>query len=141
MRLRKLVPYDSIVAFISKDDYLVPEFVSGDNFLLSLLSCHSHWNRGYADGSRRTANPSSMATLRWKPVLPTTQERTMELRSALAVPLDGVKGVVGVLALYQADGRCIYQRPSARAPGHYVQGWAFLENALKYRQAERLGHQ
>jgi len=36
MRLRKLVPYDSIVAFIPKDGLLVPEFVSGDIFGL----CH-----------------------------------------------------------------------------------------------------
>lgn len=39
MRLRKLVPYDSIVAFVRKGDLLLPEFVSGDNFrLLSSLA-------------------------------------------------------------------------------------------------------
>jgi hypothetical protein len=34
MRLRKLVPYDSIVAYVRKGELLVPEFVSGDNFRL-----------------------------------------------------------------------------------------------------------
>ena len=38
MRLRKLVPYDSIVAFIQKGDILVPEFVSGDNFRVSVVA-------------------------------------------------------------------------------------------------------
>ena len=38
VRLRKLVPYDSFVAFVRKGDFMVPEFVSGDNFrLLSSL--------------------------------------------------------------------------------------------------------
>jgi GGDEF domain-containing protein len=60
----------------------------------------------------------------------------MELRSALAVPLDGVKGVVGVLALYQADADAftsdhlrVLQVITSKV-GH------FIENALKYRQAE-----
>jgi len=34
MRLRKLVPYDSIVVFLRKGDLLVPEYVAGDNFRL-----------------------------------------------------------------------------------------------------------
>ena len=53
MRLRKLVPYDSIVAFIRKGDLLVPEFVSGDNFRL-LSSLESRWGPDSAAGSRRT---------------------------------------------------------------------------------------
>src|ERR1035441_5408621 len=32
IRLRKLVPYDSVVVFVKKGDVLEPEFVSGDNF-------------------------------------------------------------------------------------------------------------
>jgi len=34
VRLRKLIPYDSFVTFVLKNNMLVPEFVSGDNFRL-----------------------------------------------------------------------------------------------------------
>jgi len=60
----------------------------------------------------------------------------ISLRSALAVPLDGVNGLVGVLSLYQAEADAftsdhlrILQVITSKV-GH------FLENALKYRQAE-----
>jgi diguanylate cyclase (GGDEF)-like protein len=61
---------------------------------------------------------------------------TPELRSALAVPLEGVTGPVGVLVLYQAE-------PDAFTNDHLRVLQAitskvalFIENALKYRQAE-----
>lgn len=57
-------------------------------------------------------------------------------RSALAVPLEGVTGLVGVLALYQAT-------PDAFTSGHLrvlqvitSRVALFIENALKYREAE-----
>ena len=59
-----------------------------------------------------------------------------ELRSALAVPLEGVTGLVGVLALYQAESDAftsdhlrILQVITSRVA-------LFIENALKYREAE-----
>jgi hypothetical protein len=66
MRLRKLVPYDSIVAFIRKGDLLVPEFVSGDNFGFC-RRWRSRWGPVSAAGSRRTRSPSSMGIPRSKP--------------------------------------------------------------------------
>src|SRR5208282_6609773 len=39
MRLRKLIAYDSMAVFLLRNEYLVPELVSGDNFrLLSTLN-------------------------------------------------------------------------------------------------------
>ena len=39
VRLRKMIPYDSLVVFLLKENRLVPELVSGDNFrLLSSLN-------------------------------------------------------------------------------------------------------
>ena len=32
VRLKRLIPYDSIAIYCKKDDRLVPEFVTGDNF-------------------------------------------------------------------------------------------------------------
>jgi diguanylate cyclase (GGDEF)-like protein/putative nucleotidyltransferase with HDIG domain len=130
MRLRKLVPYDSIVAFIQKDDFLVPEFVSGDNFrLLSSLVIPvgtglSGW---VAQNSKLiiNGNPAVEASFAHDP------RKTVELRSALALPLEGVNGLVGVLTLYRTE-------TDAFTSEHLrvLQVAHFIENALKYRQAE-----
>jgi diguanylate cyclase (GGDEF)-like protein len=58
------------------------------------------------------------------------------LRSALAVPLEGIGGVVGVLALYQAE-KDAFARDHLRILLAISGKLALsVENALKYRQAE-----
>jgi GAF domain-containing protein len=60
-----------------------------------------------------------------------------ELRSALAVPLKGVNGVVGVLALYRAEGDA-FTTDHLRVLQVITSKVAlFIENALGYCQAER----
>jgi hypothetical protein len=34
MRLRRMIPYDSIVVFVNRNGWLLPELVSGENFRL-----------------------------------------------------------------------------------------------------------
>ena len=135
MRLRKLVPYDSIVAFVRKGDLLMPEFVSGDNFrLFSSLSIPVGTGLcGWVAQNIRpiiNGNPAVEAGFKHDP------RNSAEPRSALVVPLEGVNGLVGVLALYQAepdaftsDHLRILQVVTARVA-------LFIENALKYREAE-----
>ncbi len=135
MRLRKLVPYDSIVAYIKKSDQLLPEFVSGDNFrqLSSLVIPIGTGLCGWVAQNVRpilNGNPTVENGFVHDPKNPT------EPRSALAVPLEGVNGLVGVLALYQAE-------PDAFTSDHLrvlqvitARVAFFVENALKYREAE-----
>jgi diguanylate cyclase (GGDEF)-like protein/putative nucleotidyltransferase with HDIG domain len=135
MRLRKLVPYDSIVTFVRKGDLLVPEFVSGDNFRLftSLTIPVGAGLCGWVAQNARSilnGNPAVEAGFVHDPT------NTNEPRSALAVPLEGVTGLVGVLALYPAapdaftgDHLRVLQVITSRVA-------LFIENALKYREAE-----
>ena len=63
-------------------------------------------------------------------------KKTVELRSALAVPLDGISGPVGVLTLYQNRGDA-FTSDHLRVLQVITSKLAlFIENALKYRQAE-----
>ncbi len=135
MRLRKLVPYDSIVVFVRKGDRITPEFVSGDNFrLFSSLSIPV--GTGLCGWVAQNAlpiingNPAVEVGFRHDP------KNISQPRSALVVPLEGVNGLVGVLALYQAepdaftgDHLRILQVVTARVA-------LFIENALRYREAE-----
>jgi diguanylate cyclase (GGDEF)-like protein/putative nucleotidyltransferase with HDIG domain len=135
MRLRKLVPYDSIVVFVRKRELLLPEFVSGNNFRL-LSSLKIPVGTGLCGWVAQNAK----AILNGNPTVEMGFGRdpktTAEPRSALAVPLEGVTGLVGVLALYQdepdaftSDHLRVLQVITSRVA-------LFIENALKYREAE-----
>ena len=135
MRLRRMIPYDSMAVFLLKDGRLVPELVSGDNFrLLSSLNIGlGEGLCGWVAEKRKpiiNGNPEAEAGYVSDPAKFTT------LRSTLAVPLEGLNGVVGVLAMYCADR-------DAFSPDHLRILLAIsskialsVENALKYQQAE-----
>jgi len=135
MRLRKLVPYDSFVAFIRKGDMLLPEFVTGDHCrqLSSLQIPMGTGLCGWVAWNDRpivNGNPAVEIGFEYDP------QAVNEPRSALVVPLEGVNGIVGVLALYQtatdaftSDHLRILQVVTSRVA-------LFVENALKYREAE-----
>ena len=135
MRLRKLVPYDSIVAFIQKDDCLVPEFVSGDNFrlLTSLVIPVGTGLSGWVARNSKpiiNGNPAVEASFAHDP------RKTVELRSALALPLEGVNGLVGVLTLYRTEADAFTSDHLRVLQAITSKVAHFIENALKYRQAE-----
>ncbi len=130
-----MIPYDSMAVFLLKDGRLVPELVSGDNFrLLSSLNIGlGEGLCGWVAEKRKpiiNGNPEAEAGYVSDPAKFTT------LRSTLAVPLEGLNGVVGVLAMYCADR-------DAFSPDHLRILLAIsskialsVENALKYQQAE-----
>jgi diguanylate cyclase (GGDEF)-like protein/putative nucleotidyltransferase with HDIG domain len=135
IRLRKMIPYDSMAVFLLKESRLVPELVSGDNFrLLSSLNIGlGEGLCGWVAEKRKpivNGNPEAEAGYIGDPAKFTT------LRSTLAVPLEGLNGVVGVLAMYRTD-------PDAFSADHLRILLAVsskialsVENALKYQQAE-----
>jgi diguanylate cyclase (GGDEF)-like protein/putative nucleotidyltransferase with HDIG domain len=135
MRLRKLVPYDSIVVFVKRDNILEPEFVSGDNFRI-LSSLAIPVGTGLCGWVAQNSIPIVNGNPEVDPGFVHERKKTTELRSALAVPLEGVTGLVGVMTLYQDE-------PDAFTGDHLrvlqvitSKVAHFIENALKYRQAE-----
>ncbi|MGP8271838.1 MAG: diguanylate cyclase domain-containing protein [Terracidiphilus sp.] len=135
MRLRKLVPYDSIVAFIKKGDVLMPEFVSGDNFRL-LSSLTVPVGMGLCGWVAQNEKPIVNGDPAVEVGFACDSKTNTELRSALVVPLEGLGGLVGVLALYQ-DKRNAFTTDHLRVLQVITSKVAmFIENALKYRQAE-----
>jgi diguanylate cyclase (GGDEF)-like protein len=133
-KLRKLIPYDSIAVFVCQGEMLVPEYVSGDNFRI-LSSLEIPIGEGLCGWVAENLKP----IINGNPAVEAgyaTNLKTAELRSALAVPLEGLNGPVGVLALYQTE-------PDAFTSDHLrvlqvitSKVALAMENALKYRQAE-----
>jgi diguanylate cyclase (GGDEF)-like protein/putative nucleotidyltransferase with HDIG domain len=135
MRLRKMIPYDSMAVFLLKEGRLVPELVSGDNFrLLSSLNIGiGEGLCGWVAEKRKpivNGNPEAEAGYVSDPKKFTT------LRSTLAVPLEGLNGVVGVLAMYRADVDAFSADHLRILLAISSKIALSVENALKYQQAE-----
>ena len=135
MRLRKMIPYDSIAVFVNRNGWLLPELVSGDNFR-ALSSLKIRVGEGLcgwvAENSKPivNGNPEVEAGYMADPSKQTT------LQSALVVPLEGLNGVVGVLAMYHAN-RDAFRPDHLRILLAVASKVALsVENALKYQQAE-----
>lgn len=100
VRLRSLVPHDSMAVYSSKSDVLVPSFVSGDNFRLfsSLKIPLGEGLSGWVAQNHKAilnGNPSV------EPGYLNDPTKYSTLRSALAVPIEAGPAVVAVLALYR----------------------------------------
>ncbi len=135
VRLKRLVPYDAIAAYILRDGELVPEFVSGDNFRF-FASLRIPLGAGLSGWVAYNRKP----IVNGDPAVETGDVsdpgRFTLLRSAIAVPLEGLQGVVGVLTLYHSQPDT-YISDHLRILGAISSKVALsLENALAFRAAE-----
>jgi diguanylate cyclase (GGDEF)-like protein/putative nucleotidyltransferase with HDIG domain len=135
VKLKPMVPYDAIAIYILRDDVLMPEYVNGDNYRLfsSLRIPLGDGLSGWVAQNKKAiinGNPSV------EPGYLNDPDKFSTLRSALAVPLEGVNGVVGVLALYRAERDAFtsdHLRLLLAVSGKMALA---IDNALKYEQAE-----
>src|SRR5437588_6478195 len=135
VRLNKLVPYDSIAIYILREEKLHPEFVSGDNFRL-FSTLEIPLGQGLSGWVAQNRKPILNGNPSVEPGYLNDPSKFSTLRSAVAVPLEGATGVLGVLALYGAV-------PDSFSTDHLRVLLAIssklgvaIENALKYRLAE-----
>jgi diguanylate cyclase (GGDEF)-like protein/putative nucleotidyltransferase with HDIG domain len=135
MRLRKLIPYDSIAVFVNRNGWLLPELVSGENFR-ALSSLKIRMGEGLCGWVAENCKPIINGNPQVEAGYITEADKNAVLQSAVAVPLEGLNGVVGVLAMYHAT-------QDAFTPDHLRILLAVaskvalsVENALKYQQAE-----
>jgi len=135
MRLRKLIAYDSIAVYVSKKGRLMPELVSGEDFR-ALSSLNIPIGKGLCGWVAENRKPIINGNPQVESGYATELGQHTVLRSAIAVPLEGLSGVVGVLAMYRTE-------PDAFNADHLRILLAVsskiglsIENALKYQQAE-----
>ncbi|MCX6620895.1 MAG: diguanylate cyclase [Acidobacteria bacterium] len=135
-RLKKMVPYDAIAIYIEREQRLIPEYVSGDNFRLfsSLEIPVGHGLSGWVAENRKpivNGNPSV------EPGYLNDPSKFSTMRSALAVPLEGLNGnVLGVVTLYHGERDAFTKDHLRILLGINAKLALSIENALKYRQAE-----
>jgi len=135
VRLKHIVPYDSIGIYVVKDSALAPEYVSGDDFRL-FSSLNIPLGEGLSGWVAENNKPIINGNPSVEPAYLNDPTKFSILRSALSVPLTALNGVVGALTLYRAD-KDSFTKDNLRVLLAVTSKVSLaIENALKYRQAE-----
>jgi diguanylate cyclase (GGDEF)-like protein/putative nucleotidyltransferase with HDIG domain len=135
MRLRKMIPYDSIAVFVNRNGWLLAELVSGENFRM-LSSLKIRVGEGLCGWVAANCKPIVNGNPQVEAGYVVDPSKHTTLQSALVVPLEGLNGVVGVLAMYQSN-RDAFTPDHLRILLAVASKVALsVENALKYQQAE-----
>ena len=135
LRLKKLVPYDSIAVYVRQDDKLYPQHVAGDDFRL-FSSLEIPMGQGLSGWVASNGKPIINGNPSVEPGYLNDPTKFSILRSGMAVPLFGINEVVGVLTLYKAAADS-FTKDHLRILMAISSKVGFcIENALKYEQAE-----
>lgn len=134
-RLRKIVPHHTLAIYIRREDRLVPQYVNGEESRLfsSLQIPLGEGLSGWVAVHHQAVingNPSV------EPAYLNDPAKASSLRAAIAVPLEGMQGLMGVLTLYHAD-KDAFSKDHLRILLAICSKVALsIENAIKFRQAE-----
>lgn len=135
VKLRHAMPYDAIAIYVRHGEELVPEYVNGDNFRL-FASLRIPMGQGLSGWVAQNLKPILNGNPSVEPGYLNDDSKYSTLNSALAVPLEGLGGVVGVVALYHAE-KDFFTSDHLRILLAVSSKMALaIENAMKYQQAE-----
>jgi diguanylate cyclase (GGDEF)-like protein len=114
---------------------LCPEFVSGDDFRL-FSSLNIPLGEGLSGWVAENNKPILNGNPSVEPAYLNDATKFSILRSALAVPLNGLNGAIGALTLYRCE-KDSFTKDNVRVLLALTSKVSLaIENALKYRQAE-----
>ena len=134
-KLRRIVPYDSIVIYVRHEDVLLPEHVSGED-MRRFSGLRIPLGEGVSGWVAYNKQPIMNGNPTVEPGYADDPGKPALLNSALSVPLEGLEGVVGVVTLYRAD-KDAFSKDHLRVLLAVSPKIALaIENALKYEQAE-----
>jgi len=134
-RIKRMVPHNTMCIYLLKEDKLKPRFITGENssFFAPLEIPFGEGLSGWVAENRKPIVNGSPSV---EPGYLNDPRKITKLTSALAVPLEGVAGVIGVLALYEVE-RDAFSRDQLRVLLAISSKLAAsIENALRYEQAE-----
>ena len=135
IRLKRIIPYDTLAIYVPRDNVLKPEYVSGDNFrLFSALQIPiGQGVSGWVAENRKFILNGNPAV---EPGYPADETRFTPMRSALSVPLPGLSGLVSVVTMYHSEREAFTKDHLRILMAIATQVGHSIENALKYEQAE-----
>jgi putative nucleotidyltransferase with HDIG domain len=131
VRVKRLVPHHAMAIYAVRNDVLIPEFVSGENFRL-FASLRIPVGEGLSGWVAQNSKPILNGNPSVEPGYLNDRGKYSTLRSALAVPLGGNSGVIAVLALYRAAHDAFTQDDLSVLQALVSEAAAAIEAAAKY---------
>jgi diguanylate cyclase (GGDEF)-like protein/putative nucleotidyltransferase with HDIG domain len=135
VRLRKIIPHHALAIWIQKDGVLYPEYVTGEDYRI-FSSLEIPVGQGLSGWVAHTRKPIVNGNPTVESSYLTDANKNSVLRSAVAVPLEGMNGVVGVLSLYHMDRDAFTKDHLRILLGISAKIGMSIENALRFRQVE-----
>jgi len=135
IRLKQMIPHESIVFFVCQEGMLIPEYVHGVDFDL-FSSLRIPLGQGLSGWVARNEKPITNGNPAAETLHVAGSSRATALQSALSVPLRGRDGVAGVLTLYHRE-KSYFTKDHLRMllAGSSKLGVS-VENALHYERAQ-----
>ena len=134
-RLRLIVPFDAIIFYMRRGDTLAPIHVSGEGagmFSPTELPVGGGLSGWVAENHKPIVNGNPSVELSYR----SDSKLQYQLNSALAVPLEGQSGGMGVLTLYHSDPD-VFDNEHLRVLLAVSQKVGLsIEHALRYRRPE-----
>jgi diguanylate cyclase (GGDEF)-like protein/putative nucleotidyltransferase with HDIG domain len=135
VRLRRIIPFSALAIWIRRENVLVPEYVTGDDFRL-FSSLEIPVGQGLSGWVAENRKPILNGNPSVEPGYLNDAGKFSTLRSAVAVPLEGVNGVLGVLTLYHAEIDAFTKDHLRILLAISSKIAVAIENALRFQRAE-----
>ena len=135
VRLRRIIPHHSLAIWLRKEGVLEPEYVSGEDYRL-FSSLAIPVGQGLSGWVAENGKPVLNGNPSVEPGYLNDPTKFSTMRSAVAVPLEGGGGVLGVLALYHIDKDAFTKDHLRVLLGISPKIGMSIENALRFRQVE-----
>jgi len=135
VRLRKIIPHHSLAIWVRRGNVLLPDYVSGDDFrLFSALEIPV--GQGLSGWVAENHKPIVNGNPSVEPGYLNDASKFSTLRSAIAVPLEGINGVLGVMTLYHAERDAFTKDHLRILLAISSKIGLSIENTIRFRQAE-----
>lgn len=135
-RLKNIVPHDSLAIYITEGKVLRPEYVTGAEAKL-FSSLEIPVGQGLSGWVVEKQKPIINGSPSVEPGYLNDPTKFSTLRSALAVPLEGVDGPLGALALYSSQVEAFTADHLRLLLAISAKSGTAIQNALRFKQAQR----
>ncbi len=135
VRLRRIIPFSGLAIWIRRENVLMPEYVTGDDFRL-FSSLEIPVGQGLSGWVAENRKPILNGNPSVEPGYLNDPAKFSTLRSAVAVPLEGVNGVLGVLTLYHGESDAFTKDHLRILLAISSKIAVAIENALRFQRAE-----
>jgi diguanylate cyclase (GGDEF)-like protein/putative nucleotidyltransferase with HDIG domain len=135
IRLKQMIPHESIVFFVCQEGILIPEYVHGIDFDL-FSSLRIPLGQGLSGWVARNEKPITNGNPAAETLHVAGSSRATTLQSALSVPLRGRDCVAGVLTLFHREKNFFTKDHLRMLLAGSSKLGVSVENALQYERAQ-----